>query len=150
MLTDELREMINLYFDNELKKGKEPALFEMLANNAEAQDYFSNLHKLSRELKASDIQFPAVLEENILRTLAGRATNAGKKTARVYYYAAAVVVLILCGFIFTEMSIYKKELTALNNRIVNQNETIMQLYNSIPAAVVTAEPKYEIIVKANL
>ncbi len=151
MLKDEYREMINLYFDNELPKGKETVMFEMLSNNPEAQEYFTNLHRLSRELKATDAEFPQELEEKILRSLTGESGKMQiQKSSRIYFYAAAVAVFIIFGFLYTEMNSYKNELMTLNKKIINQNETIMQLYNNLPAAVVTAESKNEVIVKANL
>lgn len=153
MLNNELREMIDLYFDNEMKKENETVLFEMLAQSTEAREYFSNLHRLSKEISAADIEFPAVLEEKIFNSLKEK-KNTGSflnyRVTRVMAYAAVIVIIIAGLFIFNEASHYRKELITLNKKISNQNETIQQLYNSIPSAVVVANRKDEIIVKAKL
>ena len=150
MLRDKTKEMINLYFDNEFPREKEPALFEALSNNKEAQEYFSNMHRLSRLISETDSPFPPSLEEKILRKIPEIKTGNKKDTMKKYFYAAAAVILIICGIFYGQMNSYKNELISLNRKISNQNETIMQLYNSLPAVVVTAEKKNEVVVKANL
>ena len=40
MNDDKLIEMINLYFDGELEKSREPQLFSQLSANDEAREYF--------------------------------------------------------------------------------------------------------------
>ena len=49
MSTNEIIAMIDLYFDGELEKGKEPIMFTMLSQDLEGREYFKKLNALSRK-----------------------------------------------------------------------------------------------------
>jgi negative regulator of sigma E activity len=69
MNTEELKNMIQLYFDGELEKNKEPLLFTSLSQDAEARDYFKSMNLLRNTVKGTEEEFPQELEERIFYSL---------------------------------------------------------------------------------
>jgi len=69
MNTEELKNMIQLYFDGELEKNKEPLLFTALSQDAEARDYFKSMDLLRNTVKETEEEFPQELEKRIFYSL---------------------------------------------------------------------------------
>ena len=69
MTTDEIKNLVQLYFDNELEKDKEPFLFSILSGNYEAREYFKQLSLIKKIVDNSIEQFPQELEERIFNSI---------------------------------------------------------------------------------
>ncbi len=72
MSENKLLEMINLYFDGELEKSKEVNLFTLLASDQTARDYFKQLSVIRNAVDNDTEDFPAELEERILRSVGSK------------------------------------------------------------------------------
>lgn len=154
MSENKLTEMINLYFDGELEKSKEANLFSMLASDQTARAYFKQLSVIRNTVDNDTENFPAELEERILRSVGSKATAktgifSNIKIFSSISYAAAFVLLILSGYLFFKVSDYQERIDKLSEQIMNQTKTIQILYNSLPGIEVQATHNNEIIVKPN-
>jgi hypothetical protein len=156
MNNDELNKLVELYFDGELDKHKEPALFSALSADPDSREYFRKLHALREAVSDSTLPFPIELEENIFTSLKfgdrkpyGNFSNRERLTQFISI-AAAAVLLIICSILFFEIKDYKTQVQSITEEVKGQKETIDALLNnSYPAVVVSPESKNEIIVKAN-
>jgi len=154
MSENKLIEMINLYFDGELEKSKEVNLFTILASEQSARDYFKQLSAIRNAVDNSEEDFPAELEERILRSVGSKAaTSTGIfssiKFFSVISYAAALILLFLSGYLFFKVSSYQERVDNLSQQMMMQTKTIQMLYNSLPGVEVRATFDNEIIIKPN-
>ena len=69
MSSENIFEMIDMYFDGELKKQEETFLFSELSGNIEAREYFKNSGILKTIVHSEKETFPEELEERILRSI---------------------------------------------------------------------------------
>lgn len=138
-----LIDLINSYFDGELSKKDEPALFSMMSADEEARDYFRNLHLLRSGVELSEEDFPDELDNKILMSVASKPAP----PVKIHRYqqwmlpaagAFAVVFALIAFFLMTELQSYRMSLARLDEKIKTQNQTIEMLYNSFP--VVTVKP----------
>lgn len=138
-----LTELINAYFDGELSKKDEPALFSMMSADEEARDYFRNLHLLRSGVELSEEDFPDALDNKILMSIASKPVQqfrAGRFQQWMLPAAGAfaVVFALIAFFLMSELQSYRMSLAQLDEKIKTQNQTIEMLYNSFP--VVTVKP----------
>ena len=154
MSENKLEEMINLYFDGELEKSKEVNLFSLLSGDPTARDYFKQLSVIRNAVDNSSEDFPAELEERILRSVGSKAeTKTGIFSKLKIYsaisYAAALILLFLSGYLFFKVSNYQDRVDNLSDQMMMQTKTIQMLYNSLPGVEVRATYDNEIIIKPN-
>jgi hypothetical protein len=156
MVNDELRNMIDLYFDGELEKNKEPILFTALAVEVDAREYFKNLHVLQALVSESIESFPVELEENILasvkpvKTKSYNYLNFRNRVSHIVSIAAAAILFLVCSLLFLDVNDYKSQISAFTEQLKEQKETIeIIMNNNYPAVVVSPDSKNEIIVRAN-
>jgi hypothetical protein len=143
MSENKLLEMINLYFDGELEKSKEVNLFTLLASDQTARDYFKQLSIIRNAVDSSALDFPAELEERILRSVGSKvAAKTGIfssiKIFSAVSYAAALILLFLSGYLFLKVSNYQERVDNLSQQMIIQSKTIQLLYNSLPVIEVRA------------
>jgi hypothetical protein len=154
MSENKLLEMINLYFDGELEKSKEVILFTMLSSDQTAREYFKHLGVIRNAVDDTAEDFPAELEERILRSVGSKAaTKAGVfsniKIFSAISYAAALILLFSSGYLFFKVSNYQERVDNLSQQMIIQSKTIQMLYNSLPGVEVRATFDNEIIIKPN-
>ena len=154
MSEKKITEMINLYFDGELAKGEEANLFSLLASDQTARDYFKQLSVIRNAVDNSAEDFPAELEERILRSVGSKAAAktgmfSSIKIFSAVSYAAALVLLFLSGYLFFKVSNYQERVDNLSEQMMMQTKTIQMLYNSLPGVEVRATFDNEIIIKPN-
>ena len=147
-------DLINLYFDGELEKSKEVNLFTLLASDQTARDYFKQLSVIRNAVDNSAEDFPAELEERILRSVGSKtAAKTGIfsniKIFSAISYAAVLVLLFLSGYLFFKVSNYQERVDNLSQQMIIQSKTIQMLYNSLPGVEVRATFDNEIIIKPN-
>jgi hypothetical protein len=157
MVNDELRNMVDLYFDGELEKNKEPLLFTALAVDIDAREYFKNLHVLQALVTESTESFPVDLEENIrasvkpVKIKSYNYINIRNRMSHIVSISAAAILFIVCSLLFLDVNDYKSKIAAITEQAQEQNEVMtLILNNSLPEFVISPNTKNEIIVRAKL
>ncbi len=156
MNTNELKELVELYIDNELEKSKEPLLFSSLAADDDAREYFFSLNVIRNAVEKDIRPFPSELDERIFNSLKDREKNQLFPFIRQRPFvlvpaAAAVFFILVSVFLFIEMRNYQQKVDSISEQINVQNRTIeLILNNSLPPAEVRGRSINEIIVRANL
>jgi len=155
MSENKLIEMINLYFDGELEKSKEVNLFSLLSSDLMARDYFKQLSVIRNAVDNSSEDFPAELEERILRSVGSKiSTRAGFfsniKIFSTISYAAAFILLFLSGYLFFKVSNYQERVDNLSQQMFIQSQTIELLINSLPVVEVRATSIKDKLYKPNI
>lgn len=143
MSENKIKELINLYFDGELAKSEEANLFTLLASDQSARDYFKQLSLLRNAFDNDAEDFPAELEERILRSVGAKASEKTGTFFKVKIfsaisYAAALILLFLSGYLFFKVSNYQERVDNLSEQMMMQTKTIQMLYNSLPGVEVRA------------
>jgi hypothetical protein len=142
MKTDELITMVDLYFDNELEKGKEPVMFSLLSQDEEAREHFKKMNILKNSIAHSLEEFPAGLDEKILLSVGNiqeRQATAfiNRKVLSVITYSAAIILLLLTIFFYNKTEEYKVQFVDLTREVKKQNDKIELLMNTLPEVEVT-------------
>ncbi len=151
MNTQEIKDIINQYFDNELTKSEEVILFTQLSQNEEARDYFKEINLLRTIAEETIEEYPNNLDERIFSKLKVE-KNIVKpipnysKTFSAISYGLAIVLLALSIFFYTESIQYKNKLELTSYQVKQQNEMIQVLFNSLPQAEVRGTLENTIIV----
>jgi len=154
-MNNEIETLINLYFDGELEKGKEPVLFTLLSQDEEARNYFKQMNALKTNIPFTMEEVPYNLEKKILYTVAEK----NSKPIFIFHrsnilsfasYAITVVLFIVTIFLFIQSRDYKNTIELVSKQIENRNQEIQLLLNSLPAAEVTTTYENPIVVKAKL
>ena len=155
MNDNKITELINLYFDGELDKGKEALLFTQLSQSDEGREYFKQLSKIKASIDESLVEFPEELDERILRSVSKISEKkfsffTGQRMFASLSYAFAVLLIVLSGYLFMKVSTYQEKVDMLSTQMIMQSRTIQMLYNSLPGVEVRATFDNEIIVKPNI
>jgi hypothetical protein len=134
--------MVDLYFDGELEKGKEPMMFTSLALDEEAREHFKNMNVLRSSMMQTMEEFPAALDEKILRSIGNihdkhTTTFINRKVFSVITYSATIILLILTIFFYRKTEEYKVQFYDLTREVKNQNDKIELLINTLPEVEVT-------------
>jgi hypothetical protein len=150
-----ITELIDMYFDGELKKGEDTLLFTELAGNTEGRKYFRQISRIRSAVEESTEEFPEELDERILRSIN---RHMQKKSGffvvhnipAIISYAAVFIMLFLSGYVLMQINYYRDKVDDLSERMERQMETIKMLYNSLPSIEVRAASDNEIIIKPSL
>lgn len=142
MNRNELETMIELYFDGELEKGKEPILFTSLAQDIEGREYFKKLNALKSSIADTMEEFPGKLDEKILRAVGQlnerqAITFINRKVFNAVTYAFTAILLILTIFFYSRSEDYKTQFADLTREVKQQNEKLELLMNALPTVEVT-------------
>jgi len=156
MNTNEIISMIDLYFDGELEKGKEPVMFTVLAQDLEAREHFKKMNLLKNVFTTSIEQFPSSLDEKILRSVGDlnekqTAFFINKKVFSVMTYSVTVILLILTMFFYSKSEEYKVQFFDLTREVKKQNDKLELLMNALPQVDVSGSyyRTKQIIVRPN-
>jgi hypothetical protein len=138
----EMETMIDLYFDGELEKGKEPIMFTMLSQDLEGREYFKKLNALKSSLTNSLEEFPDKLDEKILRSIGkldGKQTVTfiNRKVLNAVTYSFTVILLTLTIFFYSRSEEYKVQFADLTREVKKQNDRLELIMNAIPPVEVT-------------
>ena len=155
MSENKIIEMINLYFDGELAKSGEVNLFSLLASDQNARDYFKQLSLVRNAVDNNAEEFPAELEERILRSAGMKSVEkpgifSHIKIFSAISYAAALVLLFLSGYLFFKISNYQEKVDNLSQQMMYQTRTIQMLYNSLPGVEVVGTLENKVIIKPKI
>jgi len=147
MKNDEIKYLINRFFDNELDKENEIELFRVLAGSDECREYFKKFNLLKKAAYNDIKPFPLSLEKKIrnggVSVPARQDTHYLNKTAvqRLIPYAAAIVLLFLSIFYLRKSDAYENQIARLTREVDNQNTKIELLFHALPPVEVT--PNYK-------
>ncbi len=153
-MDDKLFSKLNEFADGELDHNDEVFLFEQLAVDSEARNYFRKINLVRQELERSDKEFPASLEKKVLRI-----TPSVPERSFIFRYAGVagaltgvilIILLVISIFLLSEVSDYRHEINSVKDQINIQNKTIETLYNSLPPVDIKAVYSNEIIVKPKI
>ena len=139
MKTKDFKELINLYFDGELKKEKEILLFTNLSQNEEARIYFKEMNLLKTAAGTLTEEYPDYLDTRILSKLEDKTQVVEKPVDKFHFitaYSVAAILLILSLFLFSEVNSYRQSVEAMHRQVVDQKQTIEMLFNSLPGVIV--------------
>jgi len=157
MNTNEIIRMIDLYFDGELDKGKEPVMFTLLSQDSEAREYFKKLNSLKNRMVSVMEEFPSKLDEKILRSVGGLNEKQtilfiNKKVFSAVTYTVSVVLLILTIFFYSKSEEYKVQFVDLTREVKKQNDKLELIMNALPQVDVSGSyyRTKQIIVRPNI
>ena len=156
MSTDEIKKLINEYFDDEIKKEEEVFLFTTLSQDEAAREYFKKMNLLKTSLDEVKEEFPLELEERIYYSLEDKVQKENnffnyRNLFAMASYAIAVILLVISTVLFFKVEEYKKDMDNAVNVISAKSETIeLLLQNTLPTTEVKAKFPNEIIIKSNL
>jgi hypothetical protein len=137
MNTNELISMVDLYFDSELEKSKEPIMFIQLSQDIEAREYFKRINALKTEMANSVQEYPSTLDEKILRKVGSLSERPfsffkDKKIFTVVAFSITVVLLALTVFFYSKSEEYKVQFVDLTREVKKQNDKLELLMNALP------------------
>ena len=156
MSTDEIKKLINEYFDDEIKKEEEVFLFTTLSQDEAAREYFKKMNLLKTSLDEVKEEFPLELEERIYYSLEDKVQKENnffnyRNLFAMASYAIAIILLVTSTVLFFKVEEYKKDMDNAVNVISAKSETIeLLLQNTLPTTEVKAKFPNEIIIKSNL
>lgn len=144
MQTEEMKMMIDKYFDGELDKQKEAFLFLELSRDESAREYFKQMNSLKTMVENSAEEFPPYLEEKILRSIGKQNVNhnAGffdKKIFDAVVYTAVVLFAALTFFFYFKSEEYKSQFFDLTREVKKQSEKLELIMNALPRIEVEEE-----------
>ena len=151
----DIEKLINEYFDDELEKDEEAALFSILSQDTEGRNYFKNMNLLKTSLNDSRTKFPLDLEKRILYSIKDKEQSVKKfftlqNFITIGSYTFAAVFLIVSIFLFNQVKDFQKKVDDAVKTISVKSETIeLLLENTLPAAEVRAKVPSGIIIRAN-
>ena len=155
MSTQEIKYIVNQYFDNELTKSEEVILFTQLSQDDEAREYFKQLNLLRTITEQSIEEYPEKLDEKIFVQL--KKEDAIVKPAQnkstifaAISYGFVIVLLAVSIFFYTESMQYRNKLEITSQQVNQQNQLIQVLYNTLPQAEVVEKVENEIIVTSQM
>jgi len=136
MKTDELYQMINLYFDGELDKNIEPVLFSLLSQDQNARDYFKNMNLLKNGIANTLEEFPLELDQRILKTIGSYSKNIKgiyelKKYVIPTTFTVSVLLLVMSIFFYSKSEEYKVRLVDLTREVNQKDENIYTIMNTL-------------------
>ena len=155
MNSENIIELIDMYFDGELKKDKEIYLFSELSANSEAREYFKRCNALKNMIQSGKEEFPNFLDEKILRKVGDMRENSflnfiNRNVHAIVSYAVTVVLMVVSLYFYSQSGNYKEQLYETALQIKTQNKLINMLYNSLPTAEVKTTVDYKVIVTDEL
>ena len=157
MNNEDLIKLIDLYFDNELEKGKEAFLFTSLGGNEEAREHFKKMNSLNAAVAATMQEFPQALEEKILGGISIHNSNSEKsftsqKVFTAIAYSFSIVLLALSIFFYSKSEEYKVQFFDLTREVKKQNDKLELIMNALPQVDVSGSyyKTKQIIVRPNI
>ena len=151
MSAQEMKNIINQYFDNELTKGEEIVLFSQLSQNDEARNYFKDMNLLRTTTESSFVEYPEKLDEKIFSQLKREEPTRVLRINRsrvfeVVSIGFAIILLAISFFFYNESMQYRNKLEVTSQQVNQQNRMIQILFNTLPQAEVRGTLENTIVV----
>ena len=152
-MNDEIFLMIDSYIDGELSRNDEDILFEQLALNSDARDYFRKVNLIRNQTECLTKEFPVMLEKKIISGVQRNSLQRYSYSARFTGIVAAgisIFLLAITFFLLNQVADYRNEIRSAVNQMRKQSTIIEALYNSFPPTEVHAQYSNEIIIKPKI
>ncbi|MBU0559998.1 MAG: hypothetical protein KJ799_13485 [Bacteroidetes bacterium] len=156
MKTEDINNLIDLYFDGELKKEAEALLFTQLSINDESREYFKSMNLLKSEINDSVKEFPEELEARIFHSTFGQIKSEKRFfelpqfVPHLVLYTLTIILLTFSIIFYNRLNNYEETLQIKTQQVNQQSQLIELLLNSLPATEVKGNVENEIIIKANI
>lgn len=155
IMNEQTKNTIEQYFDKELHKSMEPQLFELLANDEKAREYFKTIYELKNSSEDIIEEFPHQLDRKILSTLYERTakqkfTLPNFRFSTLFAYSFALVMFIVSILFYYDLRTYQHQLDQSIEQINYKQKEVELLLNSIPAIQIEAINLKHTAKKANL
>ncbi len=153
MEKEQIYNLIDAFFHDELSKTEESILFTVLSENNEGKEYFKEMLKFSEVVKLTSDEVPENLDREILiRTVKFSTKKKRTKYQLSYLFAFLIAVLFIFAsfFFYQKLQDYNREIKEVHKIVDYQNKVISLFINSLPAARVNETLQNEIIIKKNL
>ncbi len=129
--------LINDFFDSELNKKQESDLFNLLAQNQTAREYFTKMNRIKRAIAETSEEFPINLEEDILGNISQKLEEKNNFITRflsnrhliILTSGFVTIIIALIIFLFSEINYYKKIITTNQLKIKQQAQVINLITN---------------------
>ena len=151
MNTEEIKNNINQYFDNDLTKNEEAILFTQLSQDDIAREYFKEMNLLNSAIDSTMEKYPDKLDAKIFANLkreesTGKIPHSRSKIYTAISYGFALFLLALSFYFYRSSIQYRDQVELTSQQVYQQNQMIKVLFNSLPQTEVRAEFANEIIV----
>jgi len=153
MSNEEIKTLINRYFDNELNKSEEVFLFSQLSKNNDARNYFKNLNIIKEGIHSTLVGVPNDLEERVLNSIVTIKEEPKRfqfNIPTVIGYAFSIVLLIVSIFMYSQSIEYKEDIEMSIQQINQQNRMIEMLFHSLPETEVRTTFANDIVIKPSI
>jgi predicted anti-sigma-YlaC factor YlaD len=147
--------LIQEFHDGELEKGKEPLIFTHLSQCSDCRDFMKGLNQLNLFAQEDIKEFPAQLDEKIMRAIEKKEINYNKnlftkKIPAYISYALGIIIILIGLYLFNSINTYQKELHETVLSMKEQNQQLQLIMNSLPEVQVRSKMPNEIIIQAKL
>jgi hypothetical protein len=154
-MNEQTKNIIEQYFDKELPKSKEPQLFELLANDEAARNYFKIMYEIKNSSEEIIEDYPNQLDKKILNTLYEKTAKQnfampGFKFSYLFAYSFAIVMLVVSILFYYDLRSYQYRLDQSIEQINYKQKEVELLLNSIPSIQVNAVELKHTATKTNL
>ncbi len=155
IMNEQTKNTIEQYFDKELHKSMEPQLFQLLAVDEKARDYFKTIYELKKSSEEIIEEYPHQLDKKILNTLYEKTakhkfTLPDFKFSTLLAYSFALVMFIVSILFYYDLRTYQHQLDQSIEQINYKQKEVELLLNSIPVVQIEANNLKQTAIKANL
>lgn len=152
MESEEIKILVDKFFDREINRKEEKILFDELSRNEEIREYFKQLNFLREHVHNNVEEFPKELEKKIFDSLGKRKNKVIFSPRNIFTfasYALSVILIVIILILFNKLDTYKNEVNIAIEAVKTQNSTLqLLLNNTLPTAEVKANFGPEVIVKS--
>ncbi|MCF8305579.1 MAG: hypothetical protein K9I71_04210 [Ignavibacteriales bacterium] len=150
-----IKEMVQMFLDDELDKKSEALLFAILSESEKHRSYFKGLSMLSIATRNSVEEFPEHLDSTILEKVAQREQKNPQSISfgnfKTWFRAAAIIILMaLSSYLFIVNSNYQSRLDHTSQKLASQERLIQLVLNSLPPADVYSDQNIKKTTNSNL
>lgn len=131
------------FYDGELEKSKEAALFTHIANCENCRLSFISMSRIESAIRNDIVDFPYSMESKIYRLIknAGKDEHMKISTSRhmdIFAYVLCALMIFISIFLYKTSNDYKKRFEKLTDEVKNQKIQIEMLMNSLPTVEITS------------
>ena len=151
---EQINNLTDAFFHNELSKAEESLLFTVLSENDEAKEYFKELLIFSDSIRLTTEELPENLDRDILNKTVKRSTKTKRKdrhqSSHIFIYLFAALFFLVSFFFYQKLQEYHQEINNIHKIVNYQNKVISLFINSLPAAQVNETLQNKVVIKKNL
>ncbi len=149
---EQINNLTDAFFHNELSKAEESLLFTALSENDEAREYFKESLIFSESVKLTTEKVPKDIDKKILNKTVELSTKRKSiyQRSHIFIYLLAALFFLISVFFYQKLQEYHQEVNNIHKIVNYQNKVISLFINSLPAAQVNETLQNKIVIKKNL